>query len=185
MAASPRHVVLRLAPPPEYALNHIVNRIPLVGARMAAYGVFGVRFEERSHTVIMLHTEVWAPRLVRIGARSVVGRECLLDARGGLKIGRDANISSHVRFMSAKHEIDDPEFAATFAPIVVGDRVWIALGATVLGGVTIGEGAVVAGGALVTRDVAPYTVVAGVPARPIRERSRDLRYELDYRPNWL
>ncbi|HMS72434.1 MAG TPA: hypothetical protein PKB03_05320, partial [Baekduia sp.] len=65
-----------------------------------------------------------------------------------------------------------------------GDRAWVALGATVLGGVTIGEGAVVAAGAVVTKDVEPYSVVGGVPAVKIGDRSRGLRYELDYRPSW-
>ncbi|MBO7744922.1 hypothetical protein I8J29_12005 [Paenibacillus sp. MWE-103] len=54
-------------------------------------------------------------------------------------------------------------------PTVIGDRVWIGSKATILKGVTIGEGAVVAAGSLVSKDVAPYALVAGVPAKPIRE----------------
>ncbi len=54
----------------------------------------------------------------------------------------------------------------------------------VVGSVTIGEGAVVAAGAVVTKDVDPYMIVGGVPARPIRERARDLTYELSWRPDW-
>jgi maltose O-acetyltransferase len=81
--------------------------------------------------------------------------------------------------------VQDPDFVESFAPVVIGDRVWIGLRALVLGGVTIGEGAIVAAGAVVTKDVAPYTIVAGVPAVSVGERTRGLRYELDYRPNWL
>jgi len=58
------------------------------------------------------------------------------------------------------------------------------LGATVLGGVTIGEGAVVTANATVTKDVAPYTIVGGTPAREIGSRDPNQTYELDYRPNW-
>jgi acetyltransferase-like isoleucine patch superfamily enzyme len=152
---------------------------------MRIYQAFGVRLEDPSSGVIMLRTEVYAPRRLELGRGTVVGRHCLLDARGGIRLGRDVNVSSHTRFMTAKHLIDDPGFDAEFAPAVVGDRVWIALGATILGGVTIGEGAVVAAGSVVTRDVEPFTVVGGAPARPIRQRSRDLRYHLGYRPNWL
>ena len=76
-------------------------------------------------------------------------------------------------------------FSWKFAePIVIGDRVWIGMNATVLGGVTIGEGAVVAAGSVVTKDVPPFTVVGGVPARPIKDRERELTYRLAYRPNW-
>lgn len=152
---------------------------------MRAYAALGVRFEDPRRATIMLGTEVWKPALLELGAGAIVGRHCLLDARGGLRLGRSVNVSSYARFMSAKHELDDPDFGATFEPIDVGDRVWIALGATVLGGVTIGEGAVVAAGAVVTSDVPPFTVVGGVPAAALRERERELRYELGYRPNWL
>lgn len=175
-----------LRPPPEYALNHIVNRIPLVDARMAAYERFGVRFKDRRTALIMLRSEVWSPRLLSIGAGVSIGRAVLLDARGGIDIGDGVNISSHVRFMTGKHLVDDPVFAHSYDPIVIGDHAWIALGATVLGGVTIGSGAVVAAGSVATADVEPYTVVGGVPARPIRKReSGPLDYLIDFRPNWL
>lgn len=169
----------------EYALNHVVNRIPLVGPRMAAYRAAGVAIEDPRTGMIMLGTDVFAPRRLALGARSIVGGRCLLDARGGIEIGRDVNITGRARLMTARHVVDDPDFTAALEPIVVHDRAWIALGATVLGGVTVGEAAVVAAGAVVTSDVPPYTVVGGIPARPLRERTRDLRYSLDYRQSWV
>jgi serine acetyltransferase len=174
----------RRLPPPDAIVNAVIPRLAPTPLRMAALELAGVRLEERRTTTVMLGTEVWSAPRVEIGARSIVGRHCLLDARGGIRIGRDVNISSYTRFRTAKHVIDDPGFDAVYEPIVVGDRVWIALGATVLGGVTLGEGAVVAAGAVVTGDVEPYAVVGGVPARKRRERSRDLHYELGYRPYW-
>jgi putative colanic acid biosynthesis acetyltransferase WcaF len=175
----------RYLPPPEAILNHAVNRIPLVGPRMRCYALAGVQLEDPQTGAIMLGTEIWAPRRLSLGAHTIVGRSCLLDARGGLRLGRSVNISSYTRLMTAKHVIDDPDFDAMFEPIVVEDRVWIALGSTVLGGVRVGEGAVVAAGAVVTSDVDPFTIVGGVPARPIGTRNSELRYELSYRPNWL
>jgi acetyltransferase-like isoleucine patch superfamily enzyme len=68
---------------------------------------------------------------------------------------------------------------------VVGDRAWVAQNALVLPGVTIGEGAVVAASSVVTNDVAPYAVVGGAPARHLRDRPRELTYELLLRRNWL
>jgi maltose O-acetyltransferase len=179
-----RNLAARYLPPPEWALNHVVNRIPLAGLRMRAYAALGVRLVKGSG-VIMLGTEVFAPRLLELGEGTIVGPRCLLDARGGIRLGRDVNVSGRSRFMTAKHDVQNPDFEAVFEPAVVRDRVWIAMGATVLGGVTIGEGAVVAANATVTRDVEPYTIVAGTPARPVGERTRDLRYHLSYRPNWL
>ncbi|MFL5817534.1 MAG: acyltransferase [Conexibacter sp.] len=189
MSRRPSHPLTGLAhrwlPPRAAVLNHGVNHIPFVGARMRAYRAFGVGFEDIACTTIMLGAEVWSPCELTIGARSIVGRGCLLDARGGIGIGRDVNIGSDTILMTAKHEVQDPDFAASYAPIVLGDRVWIALRATILGGVTIGEGAVVAAGAVVTRDVPPFTIVAGTPAIPIGERTHELRYELGYRANWV
>lgn len=176
--------LVRRLPPPDALINAVVPRIPLATLRMWALGRVGVRLEEPRTTTVMLATEVWSAGRLQIGARSIVGRHCLLDARGGIRIGQDVNVSSYSRFMTAKHEVDDPGFTAVYEPIVVGDRAWIAIGATILGGVTIGEGAVVAAGAVVTGDVEPYAVVGGVPARKLRERSRELDYRLGYRPLW-
>lgn len=175
----------RLLPPPEFVLNHVVNRIPYVAWRMAAYRAFGVSTVDPSTGILMLRTEVWKPSGLTIGRRSIVGRSCLLDARGGIMLGDDVNVSSFSRFMTAKHITQDPEFDAVYEPAVLGDRVWLGMGVTVLGGVTIGEGTVVAANATVTRDLPPFVIAAGTPAVPIGKRRRDLTYRLGYRPNWL
>jgi putative colanic acid biosynthesis acetyltransferase WcaF len=173
-----------LLPTVEVLLNHVVNRIPYASARMRAYALLGLGLEDPSTGVIMLGTEIHSPRLIRIGPHTAIGSHCLLDARGGITIARSVNISSHVKLQTAKHLIQTPDFAHVFEPIAIGDRAWLALGVTVLGGVSVGEGAVVAAGSVVTRDVQPFTVVGGIPARPIGERRSDLSYDLDWRPNW-
>ncbi len=152
---------------------------------MRIYQACGVRFEDISTTTFMLGTEVFSPARLTVGANTAVGRQCLLDCRGEVRIGRSVNITSQVAFMTAKHYVQSPTFEAAYSPIVIEDRAWIALRATVLGGVTVGEGAVVAAGALVSSDVEPYTIVAGVPARPIGERTHDLSYDILYKPDWL
>jgi putative colanic acid biosynthesis acetyltransferase WcaF len=164
--------------------NTLVGRIPIASMRMKFYALLGVRFENRKTGVIMLSTEIRAPHKLYIGRNSAIGRHCTIDARGGVTIGQDVNISSHARLQTAKHLIDDPDFMHDYSPITVGDRAWIAEASIVLGGVNIGEGAVVAAGAVVTKDVEPFTVVGGVPAQPIRMRSEDLRYHLSWRPDW-
>lgn len=176
--------IARWLPTPEWVLNHIVNRLPYAAWRIAGYRLLGVHFEDPSTGCLMLGVEVNHPSRLSVGRNTVVGPDALLDARGGITLGANVNVTGGARFQTAKHLVQDPGFDAVYEPIVVGDRAWIALGATVLGGVTIGEGAVVAAGATVTRDVPPFAIVAGTPAAQVGTRTRDLDYELGYRPNW-
>jgi acetyltransferase-like isoleucine patch superfamily enzyme len=104
---------------------------------------------------------------LRIGRNVFVNQGCRLDDIGGIELGDDVMLGPGVRLVSSGHPLD-PERRrrqVTAAPIVVGRNVWIGAGATVLQGVTIGDDAVVAAGAVVTRDVPPAVLVAGVPAR--------------------
>jgi maltose O-acetyltransferase len=118
---------------------------------------------------------------VEIGEHSVVNRDVLLDGRKGLRIGDKVSISEGVCIFSLDHDPSSASFENRGAPVTVEDYVFVGARAIVLPGVTVGTGAVVAAGAVVTRDVAPFTIVAGVPARPIGERRRDLAYRLEYR----
>ena len=77
-----------------------------------------------------------------------------------------------------EHDPQHPDFDCRGGPVTIGDRAWIGARAIILPNTRIGEGAVVSAGAVVTRDVDPYTIVGGNPARPVGERTRDLRYQL-------
>jgi maltose O-acetyltransferase len=79
--------------------------------------------------------------------------------------------------------MNDPEFVVFYKPISIGNYAWIGIRATILGGVTIGEGAVVMAGAMVTHDVDPYMVVGGVPATVLTQRKlQNPSYSLDFHP---
>jgi acetyltransferase-like isoleucine patch superfamily enzyme len=82
---------------------------------------------------------------------------------------------------TAEHDPQSPTFSVTSAPVVIEDLCYVAAHAVVLPGVRIGRGAVVAAGAVVVRDVEPYTIVEGVPARVIGERTQELRYRGGFR----
>ena len=122
-------------------------------------------------------------RKVFFGERNVISFGCLLDGRKfAIRTGHDVSIGPEAVILTLGHDPQSPEFADRGGEVVIGDHAWIACRAMVRPGVKIGAGAVVAAGAVVTRDVEPYAIVAGVPARKVGERNRDLRYRLNFQP---
>ncbi|WP_370695374.1 DapH/DapD/GlmU-related protein [Patulibacter sp.] len=107
---------------------------------------------------------------LRVGADVFINHGCTLNDIGGIEIGDGTMIGPNVSLISSGHPTAVAERRAgiVFAEIVIGRDVWIGAGATVLGGVRIGDGAVVGAAAVVTRDVPPATLVAGNPARVLR-----------------
>ena len=87
-----------------------------------------------------------------------------------ISIGSHATISQQAYLCSASHDPHDPKFTMLSAPITVGAKAWICARATVMPGVTVGEGAVLALGAVATRDLDPWTIYGGLPARPLGQR---------------
>ncbi len=123
------------------------------------------------------------PEQISIGDNCIIGFQCFLGGEAGIVIGRNVNIAAFSILLGGGHDINDPTFTAIRKPIVVEDYAWIATRSTIMGGVRIGRGAVVAAGAVVTRDVAPYSVVAGVPARVIGQRDpAACVYQFNYQP---
>lgn len=116
------------------------------------------------------------PNKISIGKGTVVGYNCELDGRMGLTIGKNVNISSNVKFYTLQHDYNSIDFAAVGAPVIIEDYVWVSVRAIVLPGVTIGKGAVIAAGAIVTKNVESYAIMGGVPAKKIGERKRELNY---------
>ena len=107
---------------------------------------------------------------LRIGRNVFINQGCRLDDIGGIDIADDVMLGPGVRLITSGHPLDPAlrRRQVTTAPIVVGRNVWIGAGATVLQGVTIGDDAVVAAGAVVTSDVPAAALVAGVPARVVK-----------------
>ncbi len=171
-------------PTKDYLCNYVINQIPFHNLRMKNYRRLGIKIGARS--TILMSTHMQEAASITIGKGTVVNTHCYLDGRGGLKIGSNVNISSHVLLVAGSHEVQDGEYFLGFAkPITIEDYVWLCTRSTILAGVTVGRGAVVAAGAVVTRSVEPYTIVAGVPARKIGERNTNLTYEFgDYSLPW-
>ena len=121
-------------------------------------------------------------RRIRIGDHTAVNRKCYLDGRAGLTIGSCVSISPEVYIMSLTHDAQNGGFPAVGREVVIQDYVWIGARAMILPGVTLSKGCIVGAGSIVTKDVPPYAVVAGVPAKQIGERPKDLHYQVDYFP---
>ena len=104
---------------------------------------------------------------VKIGKNEMIMSDCLMMSRGGITIEDDAMIAANVQLISNNHDLDD-RVLLICKPVHIGRKAWIGAGATILPGVTVGENAVVAAGAVVTKDVAPNTIVGGNPAKFIK-----------------
>lgn len=107
---------------------------------------------------------------IRIGRRVFINQCCTLYDMGGVDIADLVMIGPNVNIITTGHPVEPPLRRAYIEgkPIAIEKNVWIATGATILGGVTVGENSVVAAGAVVTNDVPPNSLVAGVPAKVIR-----------------
>lgn len=111
----------------------------------------------------------WSGARIEIGDGSFINTGTILSARQLISIGRNCQIANQVIMMDNDfHGTANRDEEPTPEPIILEDNVWIATRCTILKGVRIGEGAVVAAGSVVTKDVAPYTMVGGVPARYIK-----------------
>ena len=155
-----------------------VGQLPSCHLRKWIYKALGARIGKNA--VFHFKTEIRRPTGLVVGTGTIIGDNALLDARNGLVMGNHVCLSSNVSIYTEQHDHRDPLFRCTEGRnkrVVLGDRVWIGSNAIVLPGVTIGEGAVCCAGCVVTKDVEPYAVVAGIPAKKVNDRPRNLAYE--------
>lgn len=159
-----------------YLTNEIVAHVPSFTLRHLWYErVLGIELGHRAGIHLGAYVWFWGPRdirryQVRIGRNSRINRDCTLDLRSGLTIGDNVSVSPEVMILGGTHNPNDPSFDPVPGEVVIEDHVWIGTRAMILPGVTVGRGAVIAAGAVVTKDVAPLTIVGGVPAKPIGMR---------------
>lgn len=167
------NVILEL----EVFILHLAGYIPSHWIRKIFYWAGGIHIHWSS--TIHMGAKFYDPRNIEIGRDTVIGERAVLDGRDQLKIGDHVALASEVMIYNSQHDINEERFKAIDGPVLINDYVFIGPRAIILPGVKIGKGAIVAAGAVVTRDVAPYAVVAGVPAKPIAERKlKVLNYRL-------
>lgn len=163
-----------------------IGYIPSIFIRRILYRLLGVSMGK--NVIFHYKTEIRCPVNLKVGKGSIIGDNAILDSRNGLTIGDNVNFSSNVSIYTEQHNHRDPLFSCdnTINKMVeIGDRVWIGSNVIILPGVKIGEGAVCCAGCVVTKDIAPYDIVAGIPARKISSRSHNLQYEFDGTSCWF
>ena len=121
---------------------------------------------------------------ISIGKESLIGEYSVIRGQGGVTIGDRVFTSPFSQIIAVNHIFDDPEVSfvdqgITAEGIIIEDDVWIGASAVITDGVRIGKGSVVAAGAVVTKDVPPHTVVAGVPAKPIKQIDKKFNSHID------
>lgn len=161
----------------ELFLLHAVGCFPSHSVRKTFYRMAGIRIGKGS----TVHTKAsfYDPRNITIGDDTIIGEGTVLDGRASLTIGNHVDIASEVMIYNSQHDIESIDFAAVDKPVVIEDYVFVGPRAIILPGVTVGRGAIIAAAAVVTRDVPPHAVVAGVPAKVIGERKlKSLNYKL-------
>lgn len=139
------------------------------GLRCALLRMFGAKLAS-SGVSINSGARITGPWRLSIGSTSSIGNNAWVYALDKIEIGEKTCIGEYVKLLAGYHDITTTNFAFRTKPIKIGSCVWIATGAMVLPGVTIGDGAVVAAGSVVTKDIAPWTVVGGNPAKFIKKR---------------
>lgn len=158
--------------------NLILNWVFFCGARRFILRLVGCRIGPQ----VGFHNRIkitWPGRLW-IGANSTINFGCFLDTRGEIRVGENVMVGHACSIYTMSHALDSPDFQDWKKAVSIEDRAVLFPHVLVMPGVTIGQGGVVLPGSVVTRDVLPYTVVGGCPARYIKNRTKDLSYILDY-----
>jgi len=167
----------------EVFLLHLIGNFPFHHVRRFFYRLAGVKIGWGS--TLHMGTRFYQPNNIVIGQDTIIGENAVLDGRDKLIIGNHVAIASEVMIYNSEHAINDSNFSAISAPVIIEDYVFIGPRAIILPGVKIGKGAVVGAGAVVTKDIPPFAIVGGVPAKIIGERrNKNPSYKLG-RARWF
>jgi len=167
----------------EVYLLHLSGSIPFHHIRRLVYRSGGIKIGNGSS--IHMYTRFYDPKNISIGEDSIIGEHAVLDGRDQLIIGNHVALASDVMIYNSEHDINDRDFKPITEKVVIEDYVFIGPRAIIMPGITIGKGSIVAAACVVTKDVPPFAIVAGVPAKIIGERQdKNLSYKLG-RARWF
>ena len=158
-------------------LNSIVMSIPIHVIRKLWMKILMQKIG--CSNCFLRHIRMHTPWRIRIGSDCVINEHVMLDGRKGLELSDSVDIGEYVTIWTLQHSVDF-NHGVCGGKVIIQDHVWIAPRSIILPGVTIGEGSVVATGSIVTKNVPPMTLVAGVPAKPIRILKHSSNWKNNY-----
>lgn len=160
-----------------FLIHAISLHVPFYSVRKLAFRLSGVQIAKGA--TLHMGTRFFEPSGIMVGEDTKIGDRAFLDGRAPLKIGKHVDIASEVMIYNSEHDLDSEDFHAVNEPVEIGDYVFIGPRSIILPGVKIGEGAIIAAGAVVTKNVPERTIVGGVPAKEIgKRRVKNLNYIL-------
>jgi len=151
-----------------YVLNHTIYRVLGWAGRVRLLRLFGADIGQMD--AIYRSIEVYDPANLKTGYRALLGPRVDVYNKAMVTLGDNVVVSQDAYLCTASHDVTSPTMDLVVKPITIGDNVWIAAKATILPGVTIGEGAVVGACAVVAKDVPPWSIAVGNPARVVGKR---------------
>ncbi len=158
-------------------IHFVSDHIPSHFLRQFLFTMTGVRIGKGS--TVHMGVRFFMPKGITVGEDTIIGYRTFLDGRKPLVIGNHVDVASEVLIYNSEHNLESETFEATEEPVNIQDYVFIGPRAIILPGVSVGTGAIVAAGAVVTKDVPDFAIVGGVPAKVIGERKNEnLTYKL-------
>lgn len=165
----------------DYVFRTQLMYVPLHAARL--FFVKRTVAHVGKNCTFLIGVEIRTGQNISVGNNCVFNKNVLLDGRGGkISIGNNVDIAQETNIWTLEHDVHDDYHTTRGAGVTIEDYVWVASRVTILPGVSIGRGAVVAAGSIVTKDVPPMAIVGGTPAKIIGTRRSGLKYALNYRP---
>lgn len=167
-----------------YLYNVLFSKIPINPIRIA----FAKRHMTLGkHTFISMNVRLLnsdnGKKQITIGDHCFINPGCLLDGRfGKIVVGNNVDIARGSWIFTLEHDPHDDYHSLRSGDVVIEDYVWISSRVTILPGITIGRGSVIATGAVVTKNIPPMSIAGGVPATIIGTRESALKYNITFRP---
>jgi maltose O-acetyltransferase len=161
--------------------NDFMSHIPFHCVRLSFLRLINKKIHPT--TKILMHVRLLHFWQLQTESNVVINQYCLLDCRRyPIHIGANTDIGPYTKIWTLGHDPDSEIHAVSGGSVTIGHHVWIASGVTILPNITIGDGAVVASGSVVHRDVDFKSIVAGNPAKEKRKRNNSLSYDLRFDP---